>query len=86
MVIMVYHTLQMHYSSLILTRLTYIITHIIYVCVCTLWHICVYAQIYMLWIYLCTMGIYMFSYIYIYIYAVFFLCMCVCEHVLRVRK
>lgn len=79
MVIMVYHTLQMHYSSLILTRLTYIITHIIYVCVCTLWHICVYAQIYMLWIYLCTMGIYMFSYIYLYIYMLYFFCVYVCE-------
>lgn len=80
MVIMVYDTLQMHYSSPILTRLTYIITHVWmhYICMCMyiMAYMCIhryscYGFIYVLWVYKC-------FHISIYIYAVFFLCMCVC--------
>lgn len=57
-------------------------TAALYMCVCTLWHICVYTQIFMLQTYLCTMGILMFTFLYLYIYLHFsvFVCVCVWEN------
>ncbi len=80
MVIMVYHTLQMHYSSPILTRLTYIITHVRmhYICMCMyiMACMCIYTDIHVMDLFMYNGYINVF--IYLYIYAVLFLCVCVC--------
>lgn len=80
---MVYETLQMHYSSPILTRLTYIITHlwmhyicmrmyiIAYMCICTNIHV---TDLFMYYGY-----INVFIYLYLYIYMLFYFCVCVLE-------
>lgn len=89
MVIMVYHTLQMHYSSPILTRLTYIITHVWmhYICMCMyiITYMCIYTDIHFIDLFMYYIHV---SYISLYIYAVFFsvyVWVCVCEPVLYVR-
>lgn len=73
-VIMVYHTLQMHYNSPILTRPTYIITrgrmHYICMCMYIITYMCIYTDIHVtdLFMYFAYIHVFIYSYIYIYIY------------------
>lgn len=77
-VIMVYHTLQMHYNSPILTRPTYIITrgrmHYICMCMYIITYMCIYTDIHVtdLFMYFAYIHVFIYSYIYIYIYMLFF--------------
>lgn len=77
-VIMVYHTLQMHYSSPILTRLTYIITcgrmHYICMCMYIMAYMCIYTDIHVTDLFM------YFAYIHVLIYpyiCCIFFCVCV---------
>lgn len=85
MVIMVYDTLQMHYSSPILTRLTYIITHVWmhYICMCMyiMAYMCIYTDIHVMDLFMYDGYINVFIYLYIYMLYFFCVCVCVCEHV-----
>lgn len=84
MVIMVYDTLQMHNSSPILTRPTYIITHLWmhYICMCMyiMAYMCIYTDIHVMDLFMYYGYINVF--IYLYISCIFFcVCVCVREHV-----
>lgn len=77
-VIMVYHTLQMHYSSPILTRLAYIITrgrmHYICMCMYIMAYMCIYTDIHVTDLFM------YFAYIHVLIYpyiCCIFFCVCV---------
>lgn len=79
-VIMVCHTLQMHYSSPILTRLSYIITHALmhYICMCMyiMAYMCIYTDIHVMDLFM-NIYIHVFIYLYIYICCIFSVYVCV---------